>query len=83
MKKFSELKTNEKVYLRIDDTIETYSIKAIDKNENLVKIFFYGGNYLDFNIRLNNDFESDLIIEDGNVYISTSKEKLLECDKDV
>ena len=70
------------IHAKIDNIIETYSIKAIDKYENLVKMFFYGGHYLDFHIRLNDDFESDLIVEDGNIYISTSKEKLLEIGDD-
>ena len=31
MKKFSELKVGDKIYLKIDDEIKTYEIKEIEK----------------------------------------------------
>ena len=67
MKRFCDLKVGDKVYLKIDDKIETYDIKDIEKvksilKTNRVRFNFYCDKYLDFNLDKNKEYESDFII---------------------
>ena len=78
MKKISDLKVGDKIYLKIDDEIETYEIKEIEKIKDIyVKFKFYGDRYLDFSLEKIKELEKDFIICYGDVKISTSMDRLL------
>jgi len=81
-KRFCDLNIGDNIYLKIDKTIETYCIKDIENvksvlKTNIIRFNFCCDRYLDFNLDKNKQFYSDLIIEYGDVKISTSIDRLL------
>ena len=81
-KRFCDLVVCDNVFSKINNEIETNKIKHIEKvknilKKNIIRFNFYSDCYLDFYLDENKYFESDFIVINENIFISTSLDRLL------
>ena len=77
MKTFRDLKDGDKVYLYYNK-LEELEIRKIESGEHYRKFTFTNGKWLEFESYNFCEVDTDFIDEDGEVFISTSQERLEE-----